>query len=101
MKIERWELDSDRDGAAMKRDDYGDWVCYDDIKPLIALKNYILDEFAECFEAGVNDISAEDLADEMVKLGFIKKVPYDPEKHGELEEDVPHGEEIFWWGDDE
>ena len=71
----------------------------DEVKRLTPLAKFgesVLDEVKECVTCGGYEIAAETLADRAVELGFFQWIPYDPDKHGEVECDP--GDKIYYWG---
>lgn len=100
--IKRYDID----WCSVIRGD-GEFVRYDDVAPLLAelerlraLKAYLLDELSDCMDSGCDSVQAIELADVMVELKIIRKVPYDPNKHGKhLMNDVECGDEIYYWGE--
>ena len=55
------------------------------------------EELKDCLLEDGLEMDASNLAVLAIQCGLMKQVPYDSDKHGEIEGES--GDLIYWWGD--
>lgn len=69
----------------------------EELERAVKFGQIMLEATKEAIREGAFEMDAEQAANDAVNVGLIQYVPYDPEKHGEVEAEV--GDNIYYWGD--